>query len=125
MLKAHNFDYMVVDEFHHAAAKSYRDLIERVRPKFLLGLTATPFRGDRQDIAVLCGGNVLVEYELRNGIELGVLSPYHYFGCFDDIDYSTISHNGTRYDIRDLERALIIPERDAAIIDKWREQGRG
>lgn len=120
-LRAH-CDYLVVDEFHHAAAKSYRDLIDRVHPDFLLGLTATPFRGDRQDIAALCGGNVLVEFELRNGIDLGVLSPYHYFGCFDDIDYSVISHNGFRYDIRDLERALIIPERDKAIIKKWREQ---
>ncbi len=105
------FDYLVVDEFHHAAAKSYRQLIERVKPSFLLGLTATPFRGDRQDILELCNENMLVNFELRSGIEKGILSPYHYFGCFDDIDYSSIRHNGFRYDIRDLEKALIIPER--------------
>lgn len=121
-LAMRGFDYVVVDEFHHAAAKSYRDLLNRIHPDFLIGLTATPFRGDRQDIAALCDGNVLIEYELRNGIELGVLSPYHYFGCFDDIDYSRLSHNGSRYDIRDLEKALIIPERDSAVIEKWREQ---
>ena len=51
--------------------------------------------------------------------------PVYYFGCFDDIDYSNIRHNGVRYDIRDLERALIIPERDAAIISKWREKAEG
>ena len=62
---------------------------------------------------------------MREGIELGILCPYHYFGCFDDIDYSNIRHNGVRYDIRDLERALIIPERDAAIISKWREKAEG
>jgi superfamily II DNA or RNA helicase len=116
-----SFDYLVVDEFHHAAAKSYRDLISWAQVRFLLGLTATPFRGDRQDIAALCDQNVLVEFELRSGIDLGVLSPYHYFGCFDDIDYSKIQYDGGRYDIRDLERALIIPERDAAVIQKWRE----
>jgi len=120
-IQSNTFDYLVVDEFHHAAAKSYRDLIEWAEISFLLGLTATPFRGDRQDIATLCNQNILVEFELRSGIDQGVLSPYHYFGCFDDVDYSKIQHNGERYDIRDLEKALIIPERDKAVIQKWRE----
>lgn len=115
------FDYLIIDEFHHAAARSYQQLIKRLEPKFLLGLTATPFRSDRQDIAELCGQNVLVNFELRNGIDSGILSPYHYFGCFDDVDYSNIRHNGFRYDIKDLERSLIIPQRDAAIITKWKE----
>ena len=116
------YDYIVVDEFHHAVAKSYRRVLEKARPRFLLGLTATPFRGDRQDIYELCGGNVLSNFELRDGIDSGILSPYHYFGCFDDINYSGIARNGTRYTLRDLERALIIPRRDAAIIRKWQEK---
>ncbi|MGD0537021.1 MAG: DEAD/DEAH box helicase family protein [Verrucomicrobiota bacterium] len=124
-LDGRRVDYMIVDEFHHAAAASYRRAIETLAPKFLLGLTATPFRGDRQDVLALCNNNAVVCYELRQGIECGVLCPYHYFGCFDDIDYSNIHHNGQRYDINDLERALIIPERDAAIIAKWREKADG
>lgn len=124
-LPAGVFDYVILDEFHHAAAPSYRRLLARLNPSFLLGLTATPFRGDRQDILQLCGNNVLVNYELRSGIEAGILSPYHYFGCFDSIDYTKIRHNGYRYDIRDLERALIIPERDTAIIQKWVELAEG
>ncbi len=120
-LALHDYDYLVVDEFHHAAAKSYRSTIQTSRPKFLLGLTATPFRGDRQDIHELCGGNVLASFELRAGIDAGILSPYHYFGCFDDINYSGIKRNGHRYDIKDLEKALIIPKRDRAVIAKWRE----
>jgi superfamily II DNA or RNA helicase len=122
---SNTFDYLVMDEFHHAAAKSYRKLIDQVKPTFLLGLTATPFRKDRQDILRLCEQNVLVNFELRIGIETGILSPYHYFGCFDDINYSNIRHNGFRYDIRDLERALVIPERDGAIIRKWKEYAEG
>lgn len=118
-------DYLVLDEFHHAAAASYRRAIDALSPRFLLGLTATPFRGDRQDVLALCNGNVIVAYELRQGIEFGVLCPYHYFGCFDDIDYSEIRHNGYRYDIHDLERALIIPERDGGIIEKWKEKAEG
>ena len=121
-LSTGQFDYVVIDEFHHAAAKSYRRLIECLQPGFLLGLTATPFRGDRQDILQLCNGNVIVSYELRFGIETGVLCPYHYFGCFDDVDYSEIKHNGLTYSVRDLEKALIIPKRNPAIIRKWREK---
>jgi superfamily II DNA or RNA helicase len=119
------YDYVVIDEFHHAAAKSYRRLIDSLQPPFLLGLTATPFRGDRQDILQLCNGITIVNYELRFGIETGVLCPYHYFGCFDDVDYSQIHQNNGKYSVRDLERALIIPERDRAIIRKWREKADG
>jgi hypothetical protein len=120
-LHSDTFDYVVIDEFHHAAAKSYRTLIEHLKPKFLLGLTATPFRGDRQDIWKLCGKNTIVNYELRGAIEAGVLVPYHYYGCFDNIDYTKLSAHGVNYTVRDLEHALIIPERDQAIIQKWRE----
>jgi superfamily II DNA or RNA helicase len=119
------YDYIVIDEFHHAAAPSYRKVLERARPRFLLGLTATPFRGDRQDIYELCQGNVVASFELRDGIDSGILSPYHYFGCFDDIDYSKISYKGGQYSIRDLERALIIPKRDRSILKKWEEKANG
>jgi superfamily II DNA or RNA helicase len=64
---------------------------------------------------------VLVNAELRTGIDQGILAPYHYFGAFDDVDYSRIRQNGVSYNIRDLERALVIPARDLAIIKKWRE----
>ena len=113
-------DLLILDEVHHAAAPSYRRLIEVARPVYLLGMTATPFRGDRQDIRELCGGNVLVDFELRHGIETGLLAPYHYFGCFDDIDYSKLSYRGRAFGVQDLEHMLTIPERDDAIIRKWR-----
>lgn len=127
-LKAFEFesiDYLVVDEFHHAAAISYRTVLSKLKPKFLLGLTATPFRGDQQDVLKICQNNVIVDYELRQGIEFGVLCPYHYFGCIDDVDYSRIAHNGRSYSIRDLEKALVIKERDEAIIAKWLEKAPG
>ncbi|HME58275.1 MAG TPA: DEAD/DEAH box helicase family protein [Terracidiphilus sp.] len=120
-LRLAEFDYIVVDEFHHVAAQSYREVLRKSSPGFLLGLTATPFRGDRQDIYELCNQNVLSSFELRAGIDAGILSPYHYFGCFDDIDYTQIRRNGQRYDIHDLERALVIPSRQIAVIAKWRE----
>ncbi len=118
-----DFDYVVVDEFHHSPAKSYRKVLEHLKPSFLLGLTATPFREDRQDIWALCGENTIVNYELRSGIESGVLVPYHYFGCFDDVDYSQVASQAGHFSVRDLERVLVIPERDQAIIQKWQELG--
>jgi len=118
-------DYLVIDEFHHAAAKSYRRVLEKLSPPFLLGLTATPFRGDQQNILRLCNNTIIVNHALRFGIETGVLCPYHYFGCFDNVDYSQIHHNGIAYSVRDLERALIIPERDRAIIRKWQDKAEG
>jgi superfamily II DNA or RNA helicase len=125
VFRSRTIDYMIVDEFHHAAAASYRRAVDALSPTFLLGLTATPFRSDRQDVLQLCHENVIVLYELRQGIDFGVLSPYHYYGCFDNVDYTNIRHNGQRYDIHDLERALIIPERDTGIIEKWREKAEG
>lgn len=116
----HSFDYVVIDEFHHAAAKTYRKLLNKLKPNFLLGLTATPFRTDHQDVLKLCHENVIVNFELRTGIETGILVPYHYYGCFDDIDYSKLQHRG-EYTIKDLNRVLILPDRDKAIIKKWRE----
>ena len=114
------YDYVIVDEFHHAAAKSYRKLITQINPDFLLGLTATPFRGDKQDVVELCKGNVIVSFELRTGIDNGILAPYHYYGCFDDVDYSQLKNFANGYTTNDLNKALIIPERDEAIIKKWR-----
>ncbi len=120
-IEACRFDYVIVDEFHHAAARSYRRLISKASPDFLLGLTATPFRGDRQDVIELCKGNIIVSFELRAGIDSGILAPYNYYGCFDNVDYSRLTHLATGYSISDLNKTLIIPERDQAIIKKWGE----
>lgn len=120
-LKNHQFEYIVIDEFHHAAASSYRKLISKLKPRFLLGLTATPFRSDRQDVIELCHDNVVVNFEMRAGIEQDILAPFHYYGCIDDVNYSGLRKHANGYYVDDLNRALIIPERDAAIIEKWSE----
>ncbi len=60
-------DYLIVDEFHHAAASSYRRTVDVLWPTFLLGLTATPFRGDQQDVLELCNNNAIVSYRTARG----------------------------------------------------------
>ncbi len=100
------FDYMVVDEFHHAEASSYRRVVEYFRPKFLLGLTATPERMDGRDVLALCEGNVAYEVRLLEAIDRGLLAPFHYFAVYDPVDYEQIPWRGTHYDPEELTAAL-------------------
>ena len=74
------FDYVVVDEFHHASARTYRRVLDHFRPGFLLGLTATPERLDGADLLALCGDNLVFECNLVEGIDRGDLSTFDYFG---------------------------------------------
>ncbi len=85
------FDYIVVDEFHHAAARTYRRLIDYFEPEFLLGLTATPERTDGGDLLALCGENLVYRCDLLEGIEREHLVPFRYIGVCDEVDYQ----NGT------------------------------
>jgi len=80
------FDYIVVDEFHHAAASTYRRLIDYFTPKFLLGLTATPERTDGASLLSLCGENLVYRCDLAEGIKRGLLSPFDYYGVPDEVD---------------------------------------
>ncbi len=84
------FDYIVIDEFHHAVNKQYRRMIDYFVPKFLLGLTATPERLDGKNIYEICDYNVPYEISLKEAINKGILVPFHYYGIFDETDYSSL-----------------------------------
>ena len=73
------FDYIVVDEFHHAVNRQYQNIVEYFKPKFLLGLTATPDRLDGRDIFALCDYNVPYCITLQEAINKGLLVPFHYY----------------------------------------------
>ncbi len=98
------FDYIVVDEFHHASARTYRGLIDHFRPKFLLGLTATPERTDGGDLLSLCHENLVYRCDVWDGIRRGLLSPFAYFGVPDEVDYANIPWRGGRFDEEELTR---------------------
>jgi superfamily II DNA or RNA helicase/HKD family nuclease len=85
-----HFDYVVVDEFHHAEAASYERLLSHVRPRILLGLTATPERGDGQDILHHFDGRTSAEIRLPDAINRKLLCPFQYFGITDSVDLSTL-----------------------------------
>lgn len=112
------FDYVVIDEFHHADAPSYRELIRRVQTSFLLGLTATPERADGQDVLELCDYNVAYEVRLVEAIERGWLIPFYYFGlCDETVDYEAIPWRNRRFDPGKLEHALMLEARADHILE--------
>ena len=81
--KPNNFDYIIIDEFHHVAANSYKGIVDYFKPKFLLGLTATPFRMDNKDIFEFCDDNLVYEINLKEAIERDYLVPFRYYGIYD------------------------------------------
>ena len=97
-----DFDLIVVDEFHHAAAPTYERVLDYFRPKFLLGITATLDRMDNKDVYAICDGNVAISIHFLEAIERGWLAPFKYYGVYDDTDYSQITWRGTRYDEEEL-----------------------
>ena len=100
------FDYIVVDEFHHAAAATYRRIIRHFNPAFLLGLTATPDRTDGDDLLGLCEENLVFRCDLWSGIEQELLSPFHYFGVPDTVEYAQIPWRSGRFDESALTDAV-------------------
>lgn len=111
-----HFDYIVVDEVHHAAAASYRTILNHFSPRFLLGLTATPYRGDNRDVFAICDGNVAYRVTFMEAIALGWLSPFQYWGIFDATDYEVVPWRRGRYDPEALGEAVATRDRAAAIL---------
>lgn len=101
------FDYLIIDEFHHAVNDQYQRIIKYFKPKFLLGLTATPERLDGKDIYEICDYNVPYEISLKEAINKGVLVPFHYYGIYDTVDYSSIHLVRGHYDEKQLDKAYI------------------
>ena len=102
-LDPERFDMVVVDEFHHAMAPTYERLLHHVRPKVLLGLTATPERADGADVRSWFGGRMAVELRLWEALERGLLAPFQYFGIHDETDLRSARwKRGSGYDSAEL-----------------------
>lgn len=113
------FDYIIIDEFHHAVNKQYRHIIDYFHPKFLLGLTATPERMDNRNIYELCDYNVPYEISLKEAINKGMLVPFHYYGVYDDTDYSKLHLVRGHYGEKELNATYIGNVRRYDLIYKY------
>ncbi len=115
------FDYIVVDEFHHADTATYRRLINHFQPRFMLGLTATPERTDQADILSLCDDNLVYERNFVEGINANLLCPFRYHGIHDQaVDYTEINWRNGRFDPNQLSNKLATRARAKHALSMWR-----
>ena len=116
-----DFDYLIVDECHHAAANTYQKIFTYFHPKFILGLTATPERSDGEDMLELFQ-NVAHKMDLKTAVERDVLVPIRCIRVKTNIDLTDVRINGIKYNSQDLESKLFIPERNQLIADTYEVQ---
>lgn len=121
-----DFDYIVLDEAHHASSSQYKEILKYFKPRFLLGLTATPERTNGEDIFSIFDNNIAIEIRLRQALELNLVCPFHYFGLkdVDGIDYSKITAEpGTKEFVQQIASMLMIGKRVDYIIEKFQFYG--
>ncbi len=113
-----SFDVVIVDEAHHALSHGFRSCIDHLAPKFLIGMTATPWRGDGKSIDDLFG-EPIARVSLVDGMAMGFLSQVDYRLFCDNIDWEAIPDlSKKRLNIRDLNKRLFLPQRDDAVLSQ-------
>ena len=110
------YEIVVIDEFHHAQATTYRKIMDRLRPKELLGLTATPERADGIDVRQFFEGRTAVELRLWDALGADLLCPFHYFAVADGTDLRGLSWKRGRYDEGELSNLYTGDTRRAQIV---------
>lgn len=117
------FDYLIIDEFHHAVSDYYQNIIDYFQPQFMLGLTATPERLDNADVFALCDYNLVYEVRLKEAINRGWLTPFRYYGIYDELDYSQIDFRNGRYDDQQLAALASVNRRGNLIFQHYAKYG--
>lgn len=107
------YDFIIVDEFHHASAKSYQKLLMHYHPKILLGLTATPERMDGKDVLEYFDGRISTEMRLGEAIDRKLLTPFQYFCVSDELDLSKLKWSRGGYDTNELTNILTLDKVNA------------
>ena len=113
-----DFDYIIIDEAHHAAAETYQKVLGYFKPKFTLGLTATPERADDKDILEIFR-NTAHKLDIQTAVEIGELVPVRCIRIHTNIDLTKVRFNSVQYNIRDLENKIYVPERNTLIVDTF------
>ena len=116
--KDDDFDYLIVDEAHHAAADTYQKVLAYFKPAFTLGLTATPERADDKSILEIFK-NTAHKLDIQTAVEIGELVPVRCIRIHTNIDLTKVRFNSVQYNIRDLESKIYVPERNKLIVDTW------
>ena len=104
------YDFIIIDEFHHAAAASYQKLLRYYTPEILLGLTATPERMDGKNVLEYFDNRLAAELRLPEAIDRGLLCPFQYFGVTDETDLSSVRWTNGHYDRQELSNIFTLDE---------------
>lgn len=112
------FDYIIIDECHHAAAKTYKNILNHFQANFILGLSATPERTDGENMLELFQ-NLAHKLDLKTAVEKGILAPIRCIRVKINIDLSDVRINGIKYNMQDLESKIYLPERNNMIVDTY------
>ena len=118
--KPDDFDYLIIDEAHHASADTYQKVLAYFKPKFTLGLTATPERADDKNILDIFE-NTAHKLDIQTAVEIGELVPVRCIRIHTNIDLTKVRFNSVQYNIRDLESKIFVPERNTLIADTFME----
>lgn len=113
------FDYLIVDEAHHASADTYQKILSYFKPAFTLGLTATPERTDDGKVILEIFKNTAHKLDIQTAVEIGELVPIRCIRIHTNIDLTKVRFNSVQYNIRDLESKIYVPERNRLIVDTW------
>ncbi len=114
----HAYEVVVIDEFHHAQAQTYRRLLEHLQPRELLGMTATPERGDGLDVRTFFEGRTAAELRLWDALKADLLTPFHYFAIADGVDLTRVDWKAGAYDTADLSNLFTGNDARARIVLK-------
>lgn len=120
MFKDDDFDYIIIDEAHHASADTYQKVLAYFNPKFILGLTATPERADDTNILEIFK-NTAHKLDIQTAVEIGALVPVRCIRIHTNIDMTKVRFNSVQYNIRDLDVKICVTERNQLIVDTWLE----
>jgi superfamily II DNA or RNA helicase len=117
-IEPEQFDAVIVDEAHHALAHGFRSCLEHLKPKFLIGMTATPWRGDGQSLTAVFG-EAVERVSLVDGMAMGYLAKVDYRILCDNVDWDNMERiSMQKLSIRDLNKRLFLPQRDEAVISE-------
>ncbi len=108
-----HYDFIIIDEFHHAAAPSYEELLTYYQPRILLGLTATPERPDGKNVFQYFNGRISAELRLSEAIERKLLSPFHYFCVTDTVSLQNVQWTAGKYDQKQLDNLYVFESAQA------------
>ncbi len=123
LISPDSYDLIVIDEFHHAAAPTYKRLLEHFKPRELLGMTATPERTDLRDVTTYFDGRIAFEMRLWDALDQQLLAPFTYFGVADGTDFSAVEWGPNGYDVGALDNLVTGNEiRLAKVVAALRER---